>query len=158
MRVGVTGFRGATALAEIVRKNINQLLHQIHCGIEAEVGNGMIMYLAVVCHSHMAGEWHTIDLDPVGCMNDDTVAFVTRLSNGFALRVLVFLGFLDLGRVLLNVLGNRLGRWRRTGFSSAHRAVYFTTEWLKFHLKICYERIVIECYPNTRAAVRKVLA
>src|SRR5215207_74919 len=105
---------------EILGERVDQLLHEIHRGGEAEVWDGVVVHLAVVGDAEVPFHGDAVHLDAVAGADNDVVPAVGGFAD--ALHNPVFVLFLPHGgRVAVDVLGQRL-RSRIPGqFISLHR-------------------------------------
>src|SRR2546427_9319474 len=95
-------------LGEVIRKNVDEPLHEVHGRGERQIRDRMIVDLSVVRHAHVPHEHVAVDLDLISGPHDDMMARIVRLAYTVHLAVPVFLGSLHLLGVLSYIGRDRL--------------------------------------------------
>src|SRR5438128_4728352 len=100
-------------LGEVIRKDVDEPLHQVHGRGERQIRDRVIMDLPVICHAHVPHEHVAVDLDLISCPYHDVMTRVVRFAHTLHRAVPMFLSSLGVRSVLHDMPGRRLrGRGR----------------------------------------------
>src|SRR5437899_12996860 len=100
-------------LGEVIRKDVDEPLHEVHGRAERQIRDRMIMDLPVIRHAHVPHEHAAVDLDLISCPYHDVMTLVVHFAHTLHRAVPMFLSSLAVRSVLRGIPRARLrGGWR----------------------------------------------